>query len=696
MADLSQFLSRWGQILFGLFERVLNVSVMTGILIVLILAVRCMLRRYSKVYTYYLWNLSGLCFIYAFIPAVHLPIRQIWLLVSAGGRNAGGEANEAQPGAEMAENILSEQSAGAGSSSISDVGNSAGAASSSIAGEGVGMGSDPTPAAGTADGPGGIVSMIDMGDRISAGLHSLSHHNVLLMIWLAGMIFLLSYTFFSYVRQKRQLRYAVRLYGNIYECDCIAGPFVQGVVRPKIYIPYRLDESDREFIIAHEMCHVRRRDYLILIFFRIVSAVLWFDPLIWISCRLMRLDMEMSCDEVVISDFEKKGGVRGKSEYMNALLHFAQKSKGIRTAAFSAGKSALKVRVMNIMKVKKKNGFIPLIAIVLCLSASVVFVSYAVEGNDKNMAEPAGLPDGGTDCQAVVEERLSDVSSLGNVNAVIMDENGNILAQKGDIDQEVAPGSALRPILAAEILSGGKIGFDSEVSGNRMICTDGNMKSSFQNWLPEADKITFEQALRSYSQIGLASAFLTSKADAGSDTMSSFLKEYGMTALSEDGGFSDDASVVTGALGQNVKISARNLAEAYRSIFADSSKFSAEHSVSQQDVNRLRDLLAEGLQTSCRYSIKQYESSETDSGAGDFSDFNFDLDMAGAMGSAPEYNTDSGEYAHFASSFVGDIDTAGGKLIIALNIINNGEERIPTNSMDVCYKANQILTDIKY
>ena len=82
---------------------------------------------------------------------------------------------------------------------------------------------------------------------------------------------------------------------------------------------------------------------------------------------------------------------------------------------------------------------------------AVVFVSYAVEG-DENPAEQNGLTNAGKNYQAVLDEKLSDLDSFGAVSAVIMDDDGNLVAQKGDIDRTVTPGSALRPIIAAEVL----------------------------------------------------------------------------------------------------------------------------------------------------------------------------------------------------------------------------------------------------
>jgi bla regulator protein BlaR1 len=54
-------------------------------------------------------------------------------------------------------------------------------------------------------------------------------------------------------------------------------------------------------IIAHEMCHVRRRDNLTFAFHMVVEAVFWFHPFVWwIGARLIE-ERERACDEAVLN-----------------------------------------------------------------------------------------------------------------------------------------------------------------------------------------------------------------------------------------------------------------------------------------------------------------------------------------------------------------------------------------------------------
>ena len=75
---------------------------------------------------------------------------------------------------------------------------------------------------------------------------------ILAWVWLVGIAVLLLYTWISTQRLRRKVREAVRLRGNIYETEHIASPFVLGVLRPRIYLPYHMDSRDREQVIAHD------------------------------------------------------------------------------------------------------------------------------------------------------------------------------------------------------------------------------------------------------------------------------------------------------------------------------------------------------------------------------------------------------------------------------------------------------------
>ena len=196
--------------------------------------------------------------------------------------------------------------------------------------------------------------------------------NVLSLIWLAGIVVLLSYSVISYIKIKRQLLTATLVKDNIYESDQIGTAFVCGFIHPKIYVPLGVGEADLSYILEHERTHIRRRDYLIkpLSFFALILH--WFNPLMWLSFALMSRDMEMSCDESVLQKMSQdaKGG------YSSSLLSLSVKRKGLFTAnPLAFGESHVKARIKNILNYKKPVFWVVLASAIVLIGATIVLLS---------------------------------------------------------------------------------------------------------------------------------------------------------------------------------------------------------------------------------------------------------------------------------------------------------------------------------
>ncbi len=189
---------------------------------------------------------------------------------------------------------------------------------------------------------------------------------IVMIIWFVGMTVALTYTIASYFKVKRQMANAVRLEGNIYMSEKVGSPFALGFIRPKIYIPYGLDDGTREQIFAHERCHIRRLDHIIKPLAFLILAVHWFNPLCWLAFRLMSLDMEMSCDERVL---KLKGDEVMKKNYSRALLSFATNKRlpAPSPIAFSESRGSAKKRIKNALYWKKPRALVNILCVILCV-----------------------------------------------------------------------------------------------------------------------------------------------------------------------------------------------------------------------------------------------------------------------------------------------------------------------------------------
>ena len=81
-------------------------------------------------------------------------------------------------------------------------------------------------------------------------------------------------------------------------------PGVVGIWRPILLLPAgiesRLTPAHLEAIVAHELCHVRRRDNLTSAVHMVVESAFWFHPVVWwIGARLIE-ERERACDEAVL------------------------------------------------------------------------------------------------------------------------------------------------------------------------------------------------------------------------------------------------------------------------------------------------------------------------------------------------------------------------------------------------------------
>lgn len=195
-------------------------------------------------------------------------------------------------------------------------------------------------------------------------------------IWLTGIAVMLIYSIVSYLRLRHRMAEATLLLsGNIFETDKISSPFVCGILRPRIYLPVGLSGNGRDYVLRHEQTHIVRKDHLIKPFAFLVLSVHWFNPFIWLSFFLMSRDLEMSCDEKVISSLDSEG----KTGYSLALMQFAMKRPIPAGSPLAFGESGAKGRIRNVLNYKKPAFWILIVAVVIVITAGFILLTDPVD-----------------------------------------------------------------------------------------------------------------------------------------------------------------------------------------------------------------------------------------------------------------------------------------------------------------------------
>ena len=194
---------------------------------------------------------------------------------------------------------------------------------------------------------------------------------ILTYIWLGGVVILLGYTVFSYFRVKRKIGTAVRFRDNIYQSERVISPFVLGILRPKIYLPFHMDAQDMEYVIAHENAHIRRRDHIWKPLGFLLLTLHWFNPLMWLGYVLLCRDIELACDEKVIKGLDRES----RADYSQALLDCSVNRRIIAACPLTFGEVNVKGRVKSVLSYKKPAFWLILAAIIICIAVAVCFLT---------------------------------------------------------------------------------------------------------------------------------------------------------------------------------------------------------------------------------------------------------------------------------------------------------------------------------
>lgn len=216
---------------------------------------------------------------------------------------------------------------------------------------------------------------------------------------------------------------------NTLQSGFINTPMVIGFIKPIILLPVSLitnmSVKEVDAIIAHELAHIKRHDYLLNIFQSIVETLFFYHPAVWLVSKSIRDERENSCDEIAISL------TNDKVSYLKALTHsqslFTNTSN--QKVAFSGSKGsllqrAIKIQNFSTMKKNVTEGFI---------AATIVFVGLILLSfsfDNQNLKNDYSQLDTGLESRGISD---SDRGSLQSETSALQDSTK--YAQLKDVEE---------------------------------------------------------------------------------------------------------------------------------------------------------------------------------------------------------------------------------------------------------------------
>lgn len=210
---------------------------------------------------------------------------------------------------------------------------------------------------------------------------------VLTIVWTIVMIFLALHIAISYWRLRCKVDTAVLYRDNIFQSENVSSPFVLGIIKPRIYLPFKLNGQELEHVVAHEQAHIRRKDHWWKPLGFLLLTIHWFNPLMWLSFVILCRDIELACDEKVIKEL----GNEQRADYTQALVACSVNRRLIAACPLAFGEVSVKERVKSVMNYKRPAFWIIVASVIACAIVALCFLTNPKQNSfDIKIVIPAG------------------------------------------------------------------------------------------------------------------------------------------------------------------------------------------------------------------------------------------------------------------------------------------------------------------
>lgn len=179
----------------------------------------------------------------------------------------------------------------------------------------------------------------------------------------------------------------------------IGGPAVMGILRPVLLLPASvisgLTVAELEALLAHELAHVKRFDYVMNLVQSVVESMLFYHPAVWLVSRRLRVEREYCADDLALQ-------VCRRDLYVRTLVNVAELAQPRPQHALAATDGHLLSRVRRLLPVEsathhvswqRRSALVGLL-LIACMAATLTAVAQRPQVSENEVVDTASKPSG--------------------------------------------------------------------------------------------------------------------------------------------------------------------------------------------------------------------------------------------------------------------------------------------------------------
>ena len=203
---------------------------------------------------------------------------------------------------------------------------------------------------------------------------------------------------------------------RLLESSLVRTPMVIGWLRPVMLLPASaltgLTTRQLEAILAHELAHIRRHDYLINLFQRMIETLFFYHPAVWWVSRQVRVERENCCDDIAVA-------VCGDAlVYARALTRVERLRRSAPQLAMAADGGSLMNRISRILGVElpRSNRFAGVAGVIAILAVAAVVASAQIKAIPNRLSDQS-------EQAALEEEKMSPSEDMSREATAVLADN---------------------------------------------------------------------------------------------------------------------------------------------------------------------------------------------------------------------------------------------------------------------------------